>query len=378
MAGRRGVTKTTRVRWVAVLGLLVATVALARAVRVSVFPPGAQDAATLNAGLPASEYGYHPDPDGSWGESWSMQAVNAAGDYVYVLMSVSNYHPFHKYGGTADVFYYPAAGTRHKTHAEFTSDRVRADKGRVSVDIGGNTLAGPRPAYRVHAGGEGLVADLTFQVQTPDFRQGQDFLRFGENRERYWNLTVLAPRATVSGTITVDGKAIPFSGRGYMDHGWSTEKLYKFSKTWYVVRLVEDDVSVNVVDMNFRDGYEPRSAQAIFVTEGDRVLANSGAVTMTHAGGSPDPRSGLNLPETYAIAYDRGGVKLTGTVRMTRLVESLNVLDQLSPVLRKIVTSLVTDPWQIRFAGQADLTLTRGGQTRRIVAPVVGEVHSYK
>jgi hypothetical protein len=371
-------TKATRGAWVVVLGLVLAAIVSAKPVRVTGFPAGAQDAATLNAGLPASEYGYHPDSDGSWGESWSMQAVNAAGDYVYVLMSVSNYHPFHKYGGTVDVFYYPARGAKRNTHGEFTSDRVRADKGRVSVDIGGNTLGGPRPVYRVRAGGQGLAADLTFRVQTPDFRQGQGFLRFGEKEGRYWNLTVLAPRATVSGTVTVDGKAIPFSGRGYMDHGWSTEKLYKFSQTWYVVRLVEDDVSVNVVDMNFREGYAPRSAQAIFITEGDRVLANSGAVRMTHAGGAPDPRSGLDLPETYAIAYDQGGTKLSGTVRMTRLVESLNVLDQLSPVLRKIVTSLVTDPWQIRFAGEADLTLVRDGKSRRVTGPVVGEVHYYK
>ena len=373
---KRDMTRRAAVALIAALALAVA--AGAKTVKVQGFPAGSQDPEVLNAGLPATEYGYHPSDDSSWGESWSMQAANAAGDYVYVLMSVSNYHPFHQHAGTVDIFYCKASGEKHKSHGEFLSDKVRADPAKVQVDIGGHTFSGAHPTYSLHVRFPDLAADLTFRVPTPDLRLGQDFLRFGARGERLWNLTILGPRAQVAGAIAVNGRTIPFSGLGYMDHGWSTEKLYKFSRTWYVLRLVQDDFSLNAVQMNFRDGYDPRTTQAIYITEGDRVIANSGALRLVPSGGKREERSGVLLPESYAVSYESGGTKVAGMLKMTRLVEGLNVLDQLSPVLRKVISALVVDPWQFRFAGEADLTVTRDGTTRHVTGPVVGEVHSYK
>lgn len=341
------------------------------------FPPGSQNPDTLNAGLPAGEYGYHPDSDSSWGESWSVQAANDAGDFIYILMSISNYVPFHKYSGTVDIFYYPAAGGKYHSHGEFKSDQVSADKNKVSVNIGGNTFSGVHPNYSLKVAQKDLSCDLKFTVPTSSLRIGQKKIFFGKNKERYWNLNALAPRAKVTGTITHGGKQIPFNGRAYFDHGWSTEKIYKFSKRWYVLRMVEDDFSFNVIRMNMKSDYSPRTTQAIFITEGDKILANSGAVQLTPQGSVTDPKSGLSLPDSYRISYDRGGVKLNGTVKMKRRVEGLNVLDQLSPMLQKIIKALVTDPWQFRFEGQADLVLERNGQTRKINGQVVGEVHHY-
>ena len=342
------------------------------------FAPGLQDLQTLNAGLPASEYGYHPDNDGSWGESWSMQGSDAAGNYVMALISVSNYNPFHKFGGTADLFYYPAGGGKFKVHQEFKSDEIKADTKRVMVQMGDVLFQGDRPAYSLKAKVKDMEFDLAFKVETQDMKLGQGRILFGDKKDRSWGLNILGPRASVSGTVVCQGKTIPFSGRAYLDHGWSTQKLYKFSSKWYVLRILQDDFSMNAIQMIFKNGFEPGKTQAIFMTQGDKIIANSGALDLVPIGGSPDAKSGVVLPDSYEVHYSIGDTKLNGTVKMTRKIEGLNVLDQLSPVVRGLIRGLVTDPWQFRFEGQADLTLEHGGQVRKITGRTVGEVHSYK
>jgi len=368
-----------RIHRMLIVFLLVAVAAAAAGVvRVQGFGAGSQDEATLNAGLPAAEYGYHPDEDGSWGESWSVQCVNEAGDNIVALMSISNYHPLHKFGGTVDLFYYPASGEKFEGHAEVKNDNVSANRNGVKVNIGGNRFSGNHPNYRWQTEVEGLALDLTFTAETPSLQLGQRKILFGDRGDRYWNLTVLGPRASVKGTITANGRKIPYEGRAYFDHGWSTYKLYEFSQRWHVLRMMQDDFSFNLIEMVFRENFRPKRTQAIYITLGDKIIANSGAVKLTPTGAYKHAPSGLTLPQSYRLHYEAGGTKLTGTVRMVKLVEGLNALDRLSPLLRKVIQTLVTDPWQFRFAGEADLTLVHNGQTRKITGLTGGEVHHYK
>ena len=362
----------------ALVFLFLATAAFSGEVPVVGFPTGGQDPASLDGGLAAGAYGYHPMDDGSWGESWSIQAHNDAGDFLYVLMSVSNYNPFHKFGATVDLFYYPATGQKCEAHGEYKASTVNAAREGVRVNIDGNVFSGKHPTYTLKAKVKDVAFDLTFTVDTPDLRLGGDFLRFGKTRERFWNLTVLAPRSSVRGTIVSAGKTMDFAGRAYIDHGWSNEKIYEFSKRWYVLRSLEGDFSFNAIRMIFRDDYEPGETSAIYITLGDKVIANSGGVTIKPTGAKKHEESDLDLPASYELFYDNGDVRLTGTVTMTRLGEAINVLGRLSPLVRGLIKALVTDPWQFRFEAVADLTLTVGDQTRKINAPVIGEVHHYK
>jgi len=366
-----------------VIGMLFAWAGLERVgaekkTPVQGFAPGSQDYQILNAGLQSTDYGYHPDADGSWGESWSVQGSNAAGDLVVGLISVSNYNPLHKFAGTADLYYYPIGKEKFKAHQEFNSDEIKADPKRVMVQMGNVLFSGDYPDYRLKAKIKDLDFELAFKAETKDLKLGQGKLLFGDKKDRYWNLTVLAPRAAVSGSITCKGKTIPFSGKAYLDHGWSTQKIYKFSAAWYVLRVLQDDFSMNAIQMVFKEGFEPGIAQAICMTLGDKIIANSGALRLVPSEGSSDPKSKVMLPDRYEVHYAFGNTRIEGTVKMIRKVEGFNILDQLSPIVRSLVKGLETDPWQFRFEGQADLTLEYSGQVRKISGRAVGEVHSYK
>jgi hypothetical protein len=342
------------------------------------FAPGIQNLKILNTGLQAPDYGYHPDNDGSWGESWYLQGSNADGDFVVALISVSNYNPFHKFTGTADLFYYPATGEKFKAHQEFKSEEVKADTKRVMAQMGIVSFSGDYPAYRLTAKIQDIDFDLTFAAETKDLKLGQDKILFGDKKDRYWNLTVLAPRAAVNGNIICKGKKIPFSGKAYLEHGWSTQKIYKFSSKWYILRILQDDFSMNTIQMVFKDGFDPGKTQAICMTLGDKIIANSGALELIPSEGSADPKSKVVLPDSYKIHYALGDTRLDGTIKMTRKIEGLNILDQLSPLVRGLIKGIETDPWQFRFEGQADLTLEHSGKVRKIGGQTFGEVYSYK
>lgn len=344
------------------------------------FPAGPQDEAALNAGLPAKEYGYHPMDSRDYGESWYFLATNDAGDQIWILYSVSNYHPLYKFAGTIDLFYYPAAGGQAVGHAECKKDDIDASLTDMEASICGSTVkrTGNPREYVLDGNTDKIQLDLTYTGQTADFVLGQDYVYFGEDKDTFWTAAVITPRAKVKGTITVGGKTIDFDGVGYFDHGRCDERIYKFSQWWYVLRVITDDFSLGAMQMVMKDDYAPREANVIHLTYGDKVIANSGALNLSHSGSYTDEESEVTYPDTFKVSYDGGGTKLEGTVKFERQTQGLNVLNQLSPFVRKLAKALVTDPWQFRLAGTADLTLTVDGETVRIQAPAIGEVHNYK
>ena len=359
------------------VALSLALSAAASAEKVAVFPPGSQDPRTLNAGLPASEVGYHPDESHSWGESWYMLAVDEKMNQVWVLLSVSNYGPV-KFAGTVDLFWYGADGTRASGHVECKKDEIRADLNRMSVNIAGSTLDGKWPTYRLKAKAEKVAFDLTYAAQTPDMLLGQSRLRFGDAAKDYWTVGVMTPRANVSGTITIGGKSFAFQGKGYYDHGRSTVKVPTFSRAWKVLRVIEDDLSIGMMQIEMKPGYAPAAAPVIWIAQGDKILVNSGAMKLKASGSAQEPRSKITYPTAFAVDYDDGKTKLSGTIELTKMVEGFNVLDRVSLFVRAIIKAFYTDPWQFRAVGKANLTLETGGKVRTITSPTVIELHFYK
>jgi hypothetical protein len=372
---RRSTAAFVAIAMVAV-ALLAATFAFA-AEKVTLYPPGSQDPATLNAGLAATEYGYHPEENHSWGESWYLLATDAKMNQIWVLLSVSNYGPV-KFAGTVDLFWYGADGTKARGHVECKKDQIQADLNRVSVSIAGSTMTGKFPTYRLKAKAQDVALDLTYTSDVPDLQLGQGRLGFGEGKGQYWTVGVMTPRATVSGTVTIGEKTFPFRGKGYYDHGRSNLKIPSFSKAWTVLRVIQDDLAIGAMRIDMKPGYAPASAPVIWVALGNKIVVNSGNVSIKAAGGAVEKRSGITYPTKFAIDYADGATKLSGTVDLTRITEPLNVLDLLSPFVRALVKAFYTDPWQFRAVGQANLTLEHGGAKRAVRAPAVIELHFYK
>jgi hypothetical protein len=345
---------------------------------VSQFAPGDQSLTTLNAGLPDSEYGYHPDNDSSFGEGWYFLAIDEAGNQIWILLSINNYRPFATSDGTVDLFYYGIDGTTSTGHVETKSDQVKADLNKVDVNIAGSTIKGTFPDYALDLKAEDLKMKLHFRGETPDFMLGQDMIHFGSEMDRIWTVGVMAPRAKVTGTVTIDDKEIPFDGKGYFDHGRSNIKIPDFSRWWYVLRILEDDFSLGAMQIVLTEDYDAGEISVIHLTLGDTVIANSGAVTIDHAGELTHEGSEIIYPETFTINYSNGNTKLTGTVKFDRMVEGINVLDRLSAIVRKFVRVLYTDPWQFRLSGSADLSLEHNGEIRKLNGVAIGEVHHYK
>lgn len=365
---------------ICLLSILILCCGSVSAKTIKVFPylTPDQDPQTLNAGLAASELGYHPDKNSSWGESWYMLAHDKEMNQIWVLLSVSNYSPLHKFAGTVDLFYYGIDGTKAKGHVEVKSKNIEADLNSAKVNIGGSTLVGAHPDYRLKATAEKISLDLTYHAETPDFQLGRERIYFGEKKSEYWTVGVMTPRAKVTGTVTIDGKAFRFDGLGYYDHGRSNIKVPTFSDTWHVLRAFEDDLSIGLMQVELKKDFEPGVFKVLHITEGDRVLVNSGDVTLTPTGSMIDKASGFTFPTGYTIAYENGQTKLHGTMKITQTVHTMNVLEQISPVLRAVVKALYTDPWQSRLIGQADLTFEYEGKVRQIKCRTIHEIHKYK
>ncbi|MBN2057158.1 hypothetical protein JW905_19705 [bacterium] len=345
--------------------------------KVTGYPAGEQVEEELNRGLPHTEHGYHPVKSASWGESWYMLAVDSAGNQVWVLFSINNYHPFRKNAGTVDLFYYPMDGSPVKGHAEYDREKISAALDSVRIDLAGNVIAGAHPTYHITAESEDLRLDLEYSAKCPDFLLGGNRLNFDSGDDHYWTVGVMAPLADVHGTVTVRGEPIAFHGLGYFDHAYATIKIPAFSRWWYVFRVLQEDLAIGIMKIDMRKDYSPGHAAVVHIVTGDRIVVNSGAIMVEPSGAIIENASGVTYPDTYRVDYDDGTTSLTGTFKLQRLVEAFNVLDHLSAVVRTVIRALYPEMWQLRFLGEADLTLSQGGAVRTVHGRCIGEVHCY-
>ena len=359
---------------------LIATAAVADPVTVVPYPPGKQDLATLNAGIPNAELAYHPTDNSSYGESWQSIAFNENGDQVWALLSVSNYNPFNKLSGTIDLFYYPADGETVTGHEEIKSKSVEGATDRMRIRLDDSVVEGDPPTFRIKASAGKIDVDLTFESCTPGYVLGQQYIQFKTDGDPYWTLGVASPRAKASGTVRVNGKEMQFAGMGYFDHGRSTIKIPSFTSKWYLLRVFDESGHLGVIQFHLKDGYQPNRVNAIHATEGDQVILNSGAVTLTAEGETKDEESGLSIPKAFHIAYDDGTTKVEGTMTVTRLIDRLEVLAMFSPMVRTVIKTFYTDPWQFRLGGEVDIAITRNGQTRKMgkAATAMAEVRYFQ
>jgi len=358
--------------------LLLAALAVAAfaANQIEVYPESTQALAVLNAGLPASEFGLHPCNDSSYGESWFFAAYDEQGNSAWALVSISNYHPFKKFAGSVDLAFYEAGGKTHSAHGEYERDRSRAEQNKLDVAIGRNRIYGKYPTYFYKLREGNVEFDLKFEAKLPCGMTGGSKLYFDE-RKRFWADAVLAPYADVSGTITIGGKPRRFKGRGYADHGYATIKVPSFSKRWHIMRAFDGQNTINYLNIETKSKYQPQRVGHILYGRDGRIYCNSPDFTLTPTRTATEPQSGFEYPVEYELRYKGPHVEIEGKVKVTRVLEALDIFRILSAPVRAVAKTFYSNAWQLRYAGEVDLEITQGKQTFRFRAPCVGEEHFY-
>lgn len=342
---------------------------------IEVYPECSQDVIFLNRGIELGDYGLHPYDSSSYGETWFFVAYDAQMNSVWGLLSVSNYHPFEKMTSTVDINYYEGEKSWWG-HGEYKKENAKIEQNKLDITIGSNRVYGKYPTFYYKLKEGNVEMDLKFEAKLPSSQTGGDKIYFFK-RKQLWADGVLAPYADVSGTVTVDGKVRTFKGFGYADHGYATIKIPAFSKRWHIMRAFDGYNTVNYIQIETKDKFQPRTIGHLLYGRDGKIYCNSPDYVLTPKQSAVEPKTRLSHPVEYELSYSGPNVQISGKVRVLRIIEAIDVLRILSTPVRLVVKTLYSDAYQLRYIGEVSLEITQDEQKYKFRSPCVGEIHFY-
>lgn len=289
--------------------------------------------------------------------------------YSFMHFSVTNLGPG-SLDATVNVYFHPHGGPVYRCHHEYDGDDLKYPDPPTSeslgIAIGPHAISGAPPRTLVRIRDDDLRADLAFENTLPPFRMGNGRIRLGDDSPHHWALALHAPRARVRGIVRAGGKAYPVDGIGYMDHNWATQKAPRFARMAHIIRVWHDDLTFILQDMTLSDRYGAESVTFALLGKDGRILAAgedaiSTATAMVAHAEAPYPH-----PRGYRIAFSQGDCHVQGTVETVDVLQSEDVLGNLSWGVRVAIKAFYSNPWLYRMNGRYDFQVTIGATRRRI------------
>ncbi|XDD50450.1 hypothetical protein AB3N59_01160 [Leptospira sp. WS92.C1] len=311
-----------------------------------------QDSAILKkVGL--REYSYQPHTQEGYFQAWNYSYKDDK-TYIYATFLVSNLGPGTKNCGISLVIHTVGEGTQFITK-EFSSKELTAEKGKFDLKIENNHMSLNEKGIEVQQEMKNIKLFLSFKS---DLKQGVS-LSGGKYPVKDPGGFVQADMAysfqSAWGYIIQDGKKKDLLGTGGLEHLLTNYEVYKYSRRWELFR------SINAKEFRFYTGGFLGNDSfpggyfrtvALLNSEGKTVL--TGKITKFEVvESSKEPFSGYELPLREKIYFEDG---CHAEIVRKQSVGSINVLSNISSVLRFFIRLFFAKPYQIYSLANLNLS----------------------
>jgi hypothetical protein len=263
---------------------------------------------------------------------------------------------------------YRPDGTRLEVVKHYADADASASREQCDVRVGDNWARAELPAdglpvHHLHLSEDGITFDLRFDSVVPTWMPGGGRTTYG-NRD-YFAWCVGAPRARVTGTVTIHGETIEARGTGYHDHNWGVGDMKRIIDHWYWGRLYTEDLTVIYANVHTTEKYGSHASMPLMVARGPEIVVSTGEVTSVEGPRVFDEVANRDYPATLGLSSEE--VDLTFQVR--RIVHANDFLETL-PVVRwkpvkAVVNRLLGRPGYFRFESDFDLTVRLEDEVRK-------------
>jgi hypothetical protein len=316
----------------------------------------------LTQTVAVKEDGRRTQPGTDEYEWWYLDGVTKDGTVVVVVFS-DNWLPG---GHTRNVMIevtppgQPTKQSTFTTHEPGTFARDHAE-----VRIGHNHFGGDLTHYSISVDPKdtnGLGCQLQLDRRVPSYRPGTGVLGSGDE---FFAWVVAVPEGALTGTLTVDGRPVEFSGSGYHDHNWGNVAPWALMRNWWWGRGEVDGRTVVMSEMRPAEGRGDRTLPLLY------VAGPEGVVTEVHGDAarliegplatSEDERhqqqraSSVTLESKTGVSsrFQRHGQPLT----------SIDLLAKRSGLVRMFASLAGRSPWYTRW--RSSVTVDSGGSPLR-------------
>jgi len=238
-------------------------------------------------------------------EWWYFDALMKDGTAVVVVFS-DNFAQDHKRGVSLEL---TSPDGKHRTlNTKFDEPGVFA-KDHTFVQIGESRFEGDLDTYSIKVPADNpqhLGVDLVLRRCLPAFRAATGQLSSGP---AYFAWLNAVPSGTVTGTITICGKAMAASGEGYHDHNWGNVPPSDLLDKWWWGRASVGQHRIVTYEIHGKKSVGATNIGLYYVGTEDGIEVNAvGAQVVVSAGPlikHPDPKHERPIPAS--ISYTANG-----------------------------------------------------------------------
>lgn len=286
---------------------------------------------TLEDYLPRME-----DVEG-YSEEWSHNVYLEDGAFIAVDFGVTNLALTSDHDGFLRARYKDPQGQDTRCKAELDDDEWKYSKSGFSLDFRKGKVKGDLKGLDITVRCGKLAMDLHFENRIPPYKPGGGVLRFGD--DGIYRVVFTAPRAHVTGTITVKGETRQIAGVGHGMHTHYNLRPDKQVRRWFRFKQIDKDISIILAEMEAtRDYGLARNGWAMVLDSKGSLIATA-KVRYEFDGFIKDQKSkeGYQIPRRVRLAAVDGENQMAGVMLMENIKSVSDPTADMGAVKRAII-----------------------------------------
>jgi len=322
--------------------------------------------------------GLHMDRHGMY-EWWYFDAHLDNGYTIVVFFHASNPNPGLEGKTGMEIVLLRPDGVRVQNFFPYSRSQFSAARDRSDVTIGRNTLRtqgrdGELPVYEIDAREKGLGCHLTYRAEVNGWKPGTGLSHFGDLGFFGW--VIPFARASVEGTITDGDKTFQVRGIGYHDHNWLNFRFATIIEYWMWGRIYSENFTVSYAYIQCNQKVNRHTVKVLMLAEGREVILSTGEVDFLKDNFEYNPKAKYQFPKQVTI---HAPGELKATLKMKRILEAQDMLENFSPVLRFLAMNILRiQPGYFRLESNFELAVTRDGKSVNESGTTLHEIVLFK
>lgn len=288
-------------------------------------------------------------------ELWYFDA-HLEGGYVFVGFLHASEPMTHK--PFVEIHIYHPDGHKVSEQKHYGLKDVKAESNMCDVRIGENRAymenlkENGMADYRVSISEGSLSADLKFSGEVPPWRPGKGRTYYGEKGFFAW--IVAMPKASVEGTVTIDGKEMKVRGRGYHDHNWGTVDVKMIVRYWYWGRIYSDDFTLLYAFIRAGKRYGYAASKPLMLAKERDIILSSGEMELMDSDFRFNAAANRDYPQKLNIEIPD---RLSLALEVKSVIDTHDFLGEYNKALRWMINRFIGRPGYFRFDSEFELKI---------------------
>jgi hypothetical protein len=311
-------------------------------------------------------------------EWWYFDAHLDGGYTVVAFFHASNPNP--GTSGKSGVELTLLRPTGEKTHlfVEYPRSEFHTSKDKPEVEVGHNLMrvdysTGGLPIYEIVLDEGDIGFHLTYSSEVKGWMPGNGCSQFGDMGYFAWVIPI--PRATVTGVIRDGDEKIPVSGIGYHDHNWLDFAFQRIIEYWMWGRVYSENFTMSYAFIQCNKKVDNHAVKVLMLAKNENIILSSGEFELMRNDFEDNKKAGHKYPRSLTF---KAGNLMETTMKVQKILEAENMLDNLSPLLRFGAKLLRMKPGYFRLLSDFTIKVFHDGLSYEESGTTLHEIVAFK